>query len=348
MNFKKNIKRNISLLLSMLLALATTANTQSFSGLSKTGMTAATFLSIEVGPRAKSMGGAFVGLSDDVSALYWNPAGIAKLPQNALLFSHSEWLAGVNFDFAGICIPLGNLGTIGASITSVSVPEMKVRTVFQPEGTGEFFDAGDIAMGLSYARYLTDRFSVGFNVKYISEKIYNMSASTVAVDFGTLFRTNFNNMVIGFSICNFGGDLRLAGDDARVEVDVSPDEFGNNDRIFANLETEKFQLPLTFRVGVAMDLIKSQYNHVTIAVDAIVPNDNNQYINIGGEYIFNNFLALRAGYRSLFLDNSEEGMTFGGGLMQTVFGKTKLQLDYAYGDFGLLENIQEFSLSIYF
>jgi len=342
------MKTKLFIMILTIFILSQSVNAQSFSGLSKTGMTSATFLSIEVGSRAKSMGGAFVGISDDVSAIYWNPAGIANLPQNAMMFSHTEWLAEVNFDFAAICIPLGNMGTLGASITSVSMPEMQVRTVFQPEGTGEFFDASDIALSLTYARFLTDRFTMGFNLKYIQENIYNMSAQTIALDFGTLFRTNFNNMVLGFSITNFGGDLRLSGDDSLVEDDLSPTEFGNNDRIFANLETEKFQLPLTFRVGVGMDLLKSERNRATVAIDAIVPNDNNQYLNVGTEYVFNNFLALRAGYRSLLLDDSEEGLTFGGGLQQKLFGGTMIQIDYAYGDFGLLDYIQEFSMSIHF
>lgn len=319
-----------------------------FSGLTKTGLSAATFLSIEVGPRGKAMGGAFVALADDISALYWNPAGIAAIQGNGLMLSHTEWIADVNFDFAGVSFPIQGFGTIGAFLTSVTMPEMKVRTVEQPEGTGELFGANDLALGISYARYLTDRFSIGANFKFVRESIFNSSANTIAVDFGTLFRTNFNDMVIGFSISNFGGDMKLSGIDTQVEVDISPNEFGNNDRIFADLETEDFQLPLTFRVGVAMDLLKGKSNHATVAIDGVVPNDNAQYMNIGGEYVFNEILSLRAGYRTLFLDDSEEGLTLGAGIKYSLFNETTLQFDYSYGDFGLLDNVQEFSLSIYF
>lgn len=341
------MKKNLTCALFLSLLYVGAANAQ-FSGLTKTGLSAATFLSIEVGPRGKAMGGAFVGLADDVSALYWNPAGIATLPDNAVMLSHTEWLADVNFDFAGVSFPVEGFGTIGAFITSLTMPEMEVRTVEQPEGTGELFGANDIAIGVSYARRLTDRFAIGANFKFIRESIFNSSANTVAVDFGTLFRTGFNDMVIGFSISNFGGDMRLDGIDTQVEVDISPNEFGNNDRIFANLETEDFQLPLTFRVGVAMDIIKTDNNKAIIAVDGIVPNDNAQFVNVGGEYVFSNFLSLRAGYRTLFLEDSEEGLTFGAGLKHKLFGETTFQFDYAYGDFGLLDNVQEFSLSIYF
>ncbi len=342
------MKKSIAVVI-LLLSMSDISQAQ-FSGLTKTGLSAATFLSIEVGPRSKAMGGAFVGLADDVSALYWNPAGIAKAPKNSLMFSHTNWLADVNFDFVGVSFPIEGFGTIGASITSLTMPDSKVRTVAQPEGTGQVFGANDLALGLSYARFLTDRFTIGATFKFIRESIFNSSANTVAVDFGTLFRTNLNDMVIGFSISNFGGDMKLSGIDTQVEVDISPNEFGNNDRIFANLQTESFQLPLTFRVGVAMDLLQghSDKNHAIIAVDGVVPNDNAQYMNIGGEYVFNNLLSLRAGYRTLFLSDSEEGLTLGAGLKYQLFGETMLKFDYAYGDFGMLNNVQEFSVSLSF
>lgn len=323
-------------------------NSYAQSGLSKTGMAAATFLSVEIGARAKAMGCAFVAISDDASALYWNPAGIAKINQNSLILSHTEWIADIKMEFAGIAIPIGQMGTIGASITSLSVPEMKVRTVSQPEGTGEFFDANDLAFTLSYARTITQRLSIGLNVKYIHQQIYNMNASTVAVDLGSLFRTDFKNMVIGFSISNFGGDMQLAGQDARVEVDIAPDEFGNNDRILAQFETQEFQLPLIMRVGTAMDIFHTENNVLKIGVDAVVPNDNDQYINTGAEYIYNDFLALRAGYKSLFLEDSEESLTLGFGVKSSLFSENKLQFDYAYGDFGVLNDIHEFALSFSF
>jgi len=341
------MKKQLAVIALVLLVGAGSVQAQ-FSGLTKTGLAAATFLTIDVGARSKAMGGAFVGMADDMSAMYWNPAGIAKMKTNGLLLSHTRWIADVNFDYAGLGIPLGNFGTLGAFFTAVTMPEMKVRTVAQPEGTGELFGASDIALGLTYARFITDRFTIGASFKYIRESIFNSAASTIAADFGTQFRTGFNNMILAFSISNFGGDMRLSGIDTRVEVDISPNEFGNNDRIFANLATEKFQLPLVFRVGVAMDVINRGNNRATVALDAVVPNNNQQFLNVGGEYWLHNFIALRAGYRSLGMKDSQEGVTFGAGIKQKLFGQGGLQLDYAYSDFGLLNNVQEFSLSIFF
>ncbi len=338
---------SLSLILILALLPSTTAYAQ-FGGLTKTGLSAATFLSIEVGPRAKAMGGAFTGRADDASALYWNPSGLAHLPTNTMIASHAEWLAEINFDFFGIALPVEGFGTIGASITSLTMPEMKVRTVFQPEGTGELFGASDLAMGLSYARALTNRFAIGATFKYIQQKIFNSTASTIAVDFGGLFRSDFRGLSFGFSISNFGGDMQLAGTDTQVEVDISPNEFGNNDRIFANLETEDFQLPLTLRMGLAMDVLQTTPNRLTVAVDGVVPNDNAQYLNVGAEYAFRDLLALRAGYRTLFLEDSEEGLTLGVGLHYALFADTSLGVDYSFTDFGFLENVHEVALIIAF
>jgi hypothetical protein len=243
---------------------------------------------------------------------------------------------------------MGGLGTIGASITSLSMPDMRVRTVFQPEGTGELFSASDLALGLTYAKALTDRFSIGANVKYVQNRIFNSSASTVAVDFGVLFVTDFGGTRFGATISNFGGDLRMSGTDTELEVDVAPDQFGNNDRILANLQTDDFQPPLGLRVGIATEVVDRTNSRLTLAVDGVVPNDNAQYVNVGGEYMMFNVLALRGGYRTLFLDESEEGLTMGAGVAYELFAGTSFFLDYAYTDFGVLENVQEIAVRIDF
>jgi hypothetical protein len=312
------------------------------------GTTAATFLEIGVGARAIGMGGAFVAIANDANALYWNPSGIANLPKSEVTLTHTDWLADTDFNFAGIVLPIGAFGTLGASITTLSMEEMKVRTVDDPEGTGEMFDAGDIALGLTYARNLTDRFSIGFNFKYIRQNIWHMSASSIAIDVGTIFITQFNNMKIGMSISNFGNKMKMEGKNARVFHDIDPEKYGNNDLINAYLETEKSPLPLIFRVGVAMDVLKNAYNCFTVAFDAIHPNDNYESINIGMEYTFKNFIFLRFGYKSLFLEDNEQGLTVGAGLQQNLINKISLKFDYAYADFGILHNAQRFSIGIEF
>ena len=330
--------------------------------ISKVGTTAAPFLKIGVGSRAIGMGGAFVAVSNDVTAIYWNPAGIAALPGNEAILLHTEWLAEISYDYAAIAINMRNLGTIGVSLTSVSMGEMKVRTELQPEGTGEKFDASDLAACLTFARSLTDRFSIGINFKYIRQNIWQMSASGFAIDIGTLFTTQFNDMKIGMSISNFGTNMRMAGRNSKEYIDINPEAIGSNDQIPSYRQMDKWALPITFRVGVAMDAIKENNNRLTIALDALHPNDNSESINLGFEYALYNLAFIRMGWQALFLPDNERGgflgedagngdavpSNIGLGFIYSFNRALKIKLDYAYSDFGRLENTQRFSIGIEF
>lgn len=313
----------------------------------KVGTTAAPFLTISVGARAMGMGGAFAAVANDASAMFWNVSGISQLQNTAIIFNHSEWLADINFDYAGVVAPLSTLGTVGFSVTSLSMSDFEQTTEFSPYGTGVTFSAGSIAFGLSYARKLTDKFLIGFSGKYVREHIWNTRATGFGLDIGTLFTTPFNGLRIGLSISNFGTKMQMSGDDLLVQVDIDPTISGNNDRINAILQTNKFDLPLLFRFGLSMDVLQTEMSRVTLAADALHPNDNAESVNVGGEYQFKDLIALRAGYRSLFLPDSEEGFTAGGGLNYRISG-FGFRLDYAYEDFGRLNNIQKFTVQLIF
>lgn len=340
--------KKLLILLVFALIIPAIAFGQIITNVSKVGTTSAQFLKIEAGARAIAMGGAFVAVDNDATALYWNPAGIARLSRMETILIHTNWLADVSFDFVGLILPMNSFGTLGLSITSLSMGEQIVRTVANPEGTGEKYDAGDIAVAVSYAKNLTDRFSIGFSAKYIQQKIWNMSSSSIALDIGTLFTTGFYGMKIGMSISNFGGKMRLEGKDTQIFYDPDKVKLGNNDRIPAQLITDEFDLPLIFRVGLAMDIISSERNCITVAVDAVHPNDNTENLNIGAEYVYDNLLFLRTGYKNLFTRDSEEGFTVGAGIEYGAFSNTTLRIDFAYQDFGLLDNIQIFSLGLVF
>ena len=319
---------------------------QDVANVSRAGTTSAPFLEIGVGARANGLGGAFVALADDANALYWNPSGIARLTRNEVSFVHTEWIADTQFEFAGIVFPLGASSAIGASVTVLNMGEMKVRTVFEPEGTGEMFGASDLAIGITYARSLTDKFSIGITTRYIQQSIWHMKASSVALDIGTLFTTEFNGMRIGMSISNFGNNMRLEGKDTRVYHDIDELKFGNNERINAFLETEAWSLPLTFRVGIAMDVINTSFNRLTVVADALHPNDNYESINLGTEYALNEAVFLRIGWKSLYLQDSEQGLTVGAGIHYNLVGRVGIKIDYAYADFGILNNAQRISVGI--
>lgn len=317
-------------------------------GQTKVGSTAAPFLSIGIGPRAVGMGGAFTATANDITALYWNPAGVSRMGGSGAYFSHTKWFADINFNYAAAMLTLGDWGTVGGSVTLLDYGETEITTVKEPDGTGAKYGAKDMALGLHYAMNLTDRFSIGGTVKYVQQSIWNTSASTVAFDLGVLFLSEIYGLRIGATISNFGGDMTMDGKDLYVLYDIDPGIFGNNDQILAKLKTDPYPLPLTFKVGAAMDVINSSDLKLTLGVDALHPSDNSESINVGGEVVYKNLIALRGGYKSLFLDNAEEGLTLGVGLNYDIAPNLGLSFDYAYQDFGLLKNTQFFSLGIKF
>lgn len=321
-------------------------NTQTIT---KTGTTAAQFLKIGVDARATAMGGAFVAMPGDLSAMYWNPGGLAHLYGMEALFVHNQWLADIDFNHLAVAFSLPNIGTVGLSVTTVNVPDDLVRTVQRPEGTGELFGANDLAVGLTLARQLTDRFAIGGTVKFVRENIWHMSASAVAVDIGALFITPFNNIRLGAAITNFGSDMRLSGRDVRFSNDPDPNNVGNVEFVNALYETDDFPLPLVFRVGIGADLYQTDNLRFTVGVDALHPNDNTESVNGGAELAFSETFFVRGGYSTLFRDESEEGLTVGGGIHYRLWGgSTMLKIDYAYADFGMLDKVQRFSVGIKF
>ena len=315
----------------------------------KVGTTAARFLAIDVGARAVGMGGAYTTIAEDPSAIYWNPAGLAGFRGGQVFFNHAKWLADINIDFAAAAIPLRKWGTLGFAGTFLTMDEMDVTTVSQPMGTGEKFDAGSYAFALSYANRLTDRFSIGGSAKFIHENIYHSDANGMAFDIGTLFQSPFMGIIIGASISNYGTKMRMGGRDMLVQSDVNPQISGNNENINAHLQTDAYDLPLLFRLGVGADLLKgNSRNSLILAVDAIHPNDDTESVNLGAEYAFNRMAFLRVGYKALFAKDSEVGLSCGAGVRFKIAGSSNFCVDYAYQDFGVLKNIQMFTLAMGF
>jgi len=315
---------------------------------SKVGTAAAPFLGIAVGPRGVSLGGAFVALANDVTALYYNPGAISQTGNSQFMVSHTNWLVDTKFDWVGVMINLDGQSAIGVNITQLDYGEELITTEINQEGTGETWKASDIAVGVSYARNLTDRFSIGGTAKYIQQKIWNESASAFGVDVGLKYKTDFNGLTIGMSISNFGTDMRLDGKDLFRPIDLDPQNQGTNKTIVARLKTDDWPLPLLFRVGAAMDVMNSEELRFTVAADALRPSDNAETLNLGGELGWRESLFFRGGFKSLFLDESEEGYTLGGGARYELTAVNFIAVDYSYQDFGKFGGIQTIAISITF
>ncbi|PKL89999.1 MAG: hypothetical protein CVV23_02915 [Ignavibacteriae bacterium HGW-Ignavibacteriae-2] len=342
-------KIKIPLVIMLVLLFSSFAQAQLLRSTSKVGTTAAPFLKIGAGARAIGMGGAYTAIGGDIYSIYWNPAGLAGIKSNTeVTFNHVAWLADINYDFAAAALNLGDMGIVSLSFTSMTSPEEKVRTFEAEEGDGRTWDANSIALSVGYSKNLTDKFSIGAQIKFVREAIWNSSASGFAIDLGTYYVTPFNDMVIGAAITNFGSTMQLQGRD--VQFNTNPD--GNADsgptNIPSNYATEEFDLPLTFRIGLSMDVIKNRFFTLTAAIDAVHPNDNSEYVNSGLELNYDGMLFIRGGYKSLFKDNSEEGLTFGGGIRYPINDNFKINLNYGFADYGRLENVQFIDIGLSF
>jgi long-subunit fatty acid transport protein len=315
----------------------------------KVGTTAAPFLGIGMGARANAMGGAFTAVADDIHALYWNPAGIAQSSRIQSGFTHTNWLIETQINWAGLTIPAGSVGTFGIAVSVLDYGTMEVTKMNAQDGTGQTFSAQDLSAQITWAKMLTDRFSVGLSMKLINQSIYTASANGFALDVGFLFNTGLlkNGIKIGASVSNFGTSMRLDGQILTQNFSLNPNENGTPQNLPVRYVTDEFNLPLTYRIGVSYDWLRSPEGRFTLALDAVNPNDNTQTVNVGAEYEWKNIIFIRAGYMAIFENNPEKSWTIGGGLRYSL-GFATLKFDYTYQNFGRLNAPQWFTVGLDF
>jgi hypothetical protein len=334
------ISRTLILMLCVSFALPDAGFAQLFRSTAKVGTTSAQFLKIGVGARAIGMGGAQTAVLGDLSTLYWNPAGLSRLEKTGeFIFNHVSWLADISHDYAGAALNLGDAGSLGLSFTALNVPEDIVRTVEFPEGDGRRWDASSLAIGLAYARNLTDRFSIGLNFKYIREAIWSESAQGFAVDIGVLYLSEIPGLTLGAAVTNFGTPMQMEGRDLYFNNDPNGEIGSGPNNIPSESRTVAFDLPLVFRIGLAWELKPAEDFSVIAAVDAAHPNDNTEYVNTGLEASFMKIFFARVGYKSIFLRDSEQGLTWGVGFHYGITNVATVKIDYGFADYGRLENV---------
>jgi hypothetical protein len=289
------------------------------------GTTAASFLKLQTGPRAIAMGESFAGVADDVNAIQYNNAGLAFLKKKELTLMHALWFQDIFYDHIGLAWPIEGIGTIGFSVLYLNAgafDKYVLDSANQPVAQGQF-TASSMAAGLSYARPIVPTVSAGINIKMIQETIDGASASSVAVDLGTLWKTPVKGLAAGLYIANLGPSLGF---------------------------DQAFSLPINVRLGVGF----KPSDAIAVDCDYTQPIETAGVFSLGGEYVYKKVFALRLGYKyqgavdynqtfNGFGPAVAAGLTLGGG-----FQYGNYSLDYAYTNYGFLGTPHRFAITAKF
>jgi len=305
--------------------------------LNKTGNSGAQFLKIGIGARQVAMGEASVAIVDDANAMFWNPSRIALIEGTDVSASDNEWISDTRMMniAAAHTFSWGTVGIHAIYMDFGKFDETNEETLGYL--TGNTFTASDMAVGLSFARFLTSNFAIGGNARYVSEMIDTNNAGNISFDIGTTYNTGWNSLRMGIVIQNFGPDMQFDGTYQEAQRTSG----------FKTKEFLPYPLPVLVRLGIAYDLLSSDANSLSLAVDALHPNDGDEKVNSGAEYVFKTGaadFAIRAGYRAFY---DVGGLTAGAGATIHL-GENKLKLDYAYTDLGILEMAHRVSLGYSF
>ncbi len=317
----------------------------------KVGTAGLQFLKLGVDARAIGMGKAYTSVTNDISSVYWNPAGLALTQKNQILFSHTEWVADIQHEFFATS-RLTSLGTFAVSVSLLHMDYMDITTEENFGPTGETFTCYDMAAGITYSNAFTDKFSFGITAKYLREALYEYSVDGMSIDFGSLYNTGWRNLTVGMALTNFGPDLQYEIDkDNDGEYDEDPFDLIDNDGDGAIDEDRPeipFKIPMNFSLGLSADLYQYE-NHSFIGafqLDSCV--DRVETYSLGFEYKISSF-SLRSGYQFQY---DEAGFSAGlGWRVATNFAI--FNIDYSYSDLGdlsesMLETPHRLTLKMFY
>jgi len=301
----------------------------------KVATTAGNWLKLETGARGVGMAGAMVAAGTGISAITYNPASIGFVKGSELYYSKTNYLAGISHSSMAYGTQVTPTDFIALHLFSFNSGKMDVTNAYYPDGTGEKFDVTGLSLRGTYAKMLTDRLKFGVSIKYIREAIYTTAMQTVAIDLGSNFDTGIYGVILGMSVSNFGPDVQFTGEGLEQQVadTLSVDE------ALSKL-TDKFPIPMSFRVGIKKDVFDNSTHKLTVAMDGVNPVDYVVTGNIGLEYSWLETAYIRGGTH---LNHDTASFTVGGGIK---IGN--ILVDYAYANYGILENTNQFGLRFEF
>jgi hypothetical protein len=334
--------KNIVALLTAFLAL----NAAAYGDGSDAGKSAYSFLKIGVSAKSQAMAGAYVGLADDISCLYDNPAGLTaiiydlKVPldytyeedveftakqvavkPNRFIASYMNYIIDFQSGYLGYVKALNDLSSFGVSIQYQDYGSFDKLDEFG-ENLGTF-SAFDMALGLTYSKRINRSLSIGLTGKLIMAKIDSSSSDGMAVDIGGLYRFSDGRTSIGLALKNLGTELKGF--------------------------TKSHKDPLPF-------LIDGGFSHslrgmpLTVNADLTVPTDSDIYLSVGGQFDSFNPLFLRLGWTSKGKDyktGSDRDYLSG---FAAGFGYyfQDYKIDYSYSSMADLGNVHRVSIGVDF
>jgi hypothetical protein len=320
----------------MLVATITAADAQ--VELNKLAQSTMNFLLVSVSPKASAMGEAYSAFGTGADAMFYNPAGMAEMNTNfSAAVNFTQWIADINYYAGAISWKIGNYGVVGINVLSVDYGTILGTSLDLQKGyvdNGALSNVGAYSFGLSYAKEISNTFMVGGNIRYVGQDLgvnnfvdgtsSTNDATKLTFDIGVKYYTLFKDFRFGMAIRNFSSDITR--------------------------ELDPEQLPLTFTMGGALDLLDfvnekhDKGTSLTFAVDFLHPNNYSERVDMGLEYRVLGILALRGGYQT---NRDIQSWSAGVGFNASV-GGTTWEVNYSFSKMDIFSNVNRFSLEAAF
>lgn len=230
------------------------------------------FLSFGAGARSLGMGKTFVGVADDASATYWNPAGLVQLNRRELTVLYASLYEKTGYSFASYAHPLVGVGTVGLAVANLNSSGFQLRDALN-NNRGEA-GLNETAAIVSYGRilYQTEKMgeiSGGINLKAINQSIDSRSDTGYGLDMSLFWHPIIvRSLTVGTNVQNI----------------IAP-------RLKLDQNSDTYPLGVTFGIGYRLFSDK-----LLLASDICQIEGRQLKLHIGGEYLLGNLLSFRLGF----------------------------------------------------
>ena len=337
-------------------------------GFARLGTSTAEFLTIPTSARGMALGGAYTALGNDLGALFWNPAGLGDITSSTFQFTNVNMNEDFSINYAAGAIPFNDGAGVAAAFLSFFTTEPEeITTIYQPEGTGSYFDSYSSVAGGALAYNISDRFAAGVSLKWVHEDIWDITANSFSMDVGANYHTEFmeREIRVGMSIQNLGTNARYSGKKLFAELDPKQlvDDESNTITVprtvrasrYGSYQTSSFGLPTTLRIGLSYRALERENAYLSVCGDFLQPRNLDVVFALGTEF----HMELARGYSvdgrfGWHIQSDEEtikddagtvlsdsptsrGLAAGGGFGHD-FEEFLLKVDYTINNRGYLDN----------